>query len=285
VSKAQLTTFQNIKLDSLKQIVATATNDSVKIYALIEIDNIIFLINDNQDLVVNLSIVDLCENKLINSSDYDNNIWYKNKLSISYNNIATHYGNINNYDKALVFYIKSLKIEEEIGTNNTISVTCNNISGIYKKQENYKAAIEYHEKSLIIEERMRMDLKKNFELKHQADSIKHADEILIQQANNLYKEEQLKSERQRINGLILITILILSSLALVFLQLKKVRKGKLLIEEKQKEITDSINYANRLQEGMLAPFNLVQEWLLQSFILYRPKDIVSGDFYWIEKNW
>ena len=136
---------------------------------------------------------------------------------------------------------------------------------------------------MIIEERMRMDLKKNFELKHQADSIKHADEILIQQANNLYKEEQLKSERQRINGLILITILILSSLALVFLQLKKVRKGKLLIEEKQKEITDSINYANRLQEGMLAPFNLVQEWLLQSFILYKPKDIVSGDFYWIEK--
>ena len=50
-------------------------------------------------------------------------------------------------------------------------------------------------------------------------------------------------------------------LGLVFNQLKKVRKGKALVEEKQQEITDSVNYAKRLQQGILVPFDLVQSWL------------------------
>lgn len=52
--------------------------------------------------------------------------------------------------------------------------------------------------------------------------------------------------------------------------------------EKNKEIMDSINYAKRLQEAILPPKSLVKEWLPQSFILYKPKDIVAGDFYWME---
>ena len=73
------------------------------------------------------------------------------------------------------------------------------------------------------------------------------------------------------------------SLGLVFTQLKKVRKAKALVDEKQQEITDSINYAKRLQQGILVPFDLVHSWLSESFIFFKPKDIVSGDFYWIEK--
>ena len=57
---------------------------------------------------------------------------------------------------------------------------------------------------------------------------------------------------------------------------------KKLVEEKNKEITDSINYALRIQTAILPPARIVQEYLLNSFILYKPKDIVSGDFYWME---
>src|ERR1035437_8988719 len=59
---------------------------------------------------------------------------------------------------------------------------------------------------------------------------------------------------------------------------------KKLVEEKNKEITDSINYALRIQTAILPPARIVQEYLLNSFILYKPKDIVSGDFYWMETN-
>ena len=55
---------------------------------------------------------------------------------------------------------------------------------------------------------------------------------------------------------------------------------KNLIEEKQKEIVDSINYAKRIQSAMLASDQLFSKNLKNYFVLFEPKDIVSGDFYW-----
>lgn len=55
---------------------------------------------------------------------------------------------------------------------------------------------------------------------------------------------------------------------------------KLIIEEKQKEIVDSINYARRIQQALLAHEDLLRQNLPNHFILFKPKDIVSGDFYW-----
>jgi serine phosphatase RsbU (regulator of sigma subunit)/F0F1-type ATP synthase assembly protein I len=51
-----------------------------------------------------------------------------------------------------------------------------------------------------------------------------------------------------------------------------------------KQVTDSIHYAKRIQEAILPPNSLVKTVLPQSFVLYKPKDIVSGDFYWIDKK-
>lgn len=56
------------------------------------------------------------------------------------------------------------------------------------------------------------------------------------------------------------------------------------IEVKNKHITDSIRYAKRIQEAILPPENYVKSLLPDSFILYKPKDIVSGDFYWMTKK-
>lgn len=52
------------------------------------------------------------------------------------------------------------------------------------------------------------------------------------------------------------------------------------LEEKQKEITDSITYAKRIQQSLLAHDDLLLKGLGEHFVLYLPKDIVSGDFYW-----
>ena len=50
-----------------------------------------------------------------------------------------------------------------------------------------------------------------------------------------------------------------------------------------KAITDSINYAQRIQSAMLPPETYISELLHENFILYKPRDIVSGDFYWIKQ--
>jgi histidine kinase len=66
---------------------------------------------------------------------------------------------------------------------------------------------------------------------------------------------------------------------------EKVEKINLIIEEKNKGITDSIRYARRIQEAILPDKLLLQQYFPNSFVLYQPKDIVSGDFFWwIEKG-
>jgi serine phosphatase RsbU (regulator of sigma subunit) len=57
-----------------------------------------------------------------------------------------------------------------------------------------------------------------------------------------------------------------------------------VIEEKQKEITDSINYAKRIQEAILPTINNINEHFPSNFVYYKPKDIVAGDFYWMHST-
>lgn len=59
-----------------------------------------------------------------------------------------------------------------------------------------------------------------------------------------------------------------------------IEKQKELVEEKNKEVLDSINYAKRIQAALLTSEKYIQKYLQDFFVLYKPKDIVSGDFYW-----
>jgi len=63
----------------------------------------------------------------------------------------------------------------------------------------------------------------------------------------------------------------------------KIDQQKKMLEEKNKDITDSITYAKRIQKALLASDSVLTKNLPQHFVLYKPKDIVSGDFYWAEK--
>jgi len=65
----------------------------------------------------------------------------------------------------------------------------------------------------------------------------------------------------------------------------QVVKQKEELEEKNKDITDSINYAKRIQEALLPSIEMRKNLFPDAFILFYPRDIVSGDFYWFaEKN-
>jgi len=66
-------------------------------------------------------------------------------------------------------------------------------------------------------------------------------------------------------------------------QRNEAEKQKTIVEEKNKDILDSIDYAKRLQDAILPPMSLILQYLPESFVLYLPKDIVAGDFYWMEK--
>ena len=87
---------------------------------------------------------------------------------------------------------------------------------------------------------------------------KKSNQIITLQKNEVEKQRQLADERREI-----------------------AESPKSIIEEKQKEILDSIHYAKRIQQAMLTSESYFNEYLnAEYFIFYQPKDIVSGDFYW-----
>ncbi|HEX7413134.1 MAG TPA: two-component regulator propeller domain-containing protein [Bacteroidia bacterium] len=63
---------------------------------------------------------------------------------------------------------------------------------------------------------------------------------------------------------------------------EEIVKQKNLIEVKQKEIIDSITYAKRLQQAIFPSSDEIKKYLPDTFLYYKPKDIVAGDFYWME---
>jgi ligand-binding sensor domain-containing protein/serine phosphatase RsbU (regulator of sigma subunit) len=67
------------------------------------------------------------------------------------------------------------------------------------------------------------------------------------------------------------------------LRTKEVVDQKEVIEIKNKDITDSINYAKRIQTSILPPIKRLQQHFSGSFVFYNPRDIVSGDFYWFDQ--
>jgi len=66
----------------------------------------------------------------------------------------------------------------------------------------------------------------------------------------------------------------------VVLQRDEIERQRLKLEDLYKDVTDSIRYAKRLQYSILPPNEFIRKVCPESFVLFKPKDIVSGDFYW-----
>lgn len=76
----------------------------------------------------------------------------------------------------------------------------------------------------------------------------------------------------------------ISRWVIIDIDVTDLKKAQDSIKLQNEKITDSINYAKHIQEMVLPPVEEIQELFRESFILYKPKDIVSGDFYWFFKD-
>ncbi|MFL2564953.1 MAG: SpoIIE family protein phosphatase [Parvicellaceae bacterium] len=199
----------------------------------------------------------------------------------------------NQYYEALKNAEKAAKIDKEM-TGLRSPEILSQLFEIHKKLKNYKKAIFYLEEMVenkdsleklsAKEDITKYESEKEFELKQKLDSLKHLDEIRIQQAETKAKEEEIKTQKIIEAVLFVGILLVIGFLGFVYKQLNTTKKQKLVIEEKQEEITDSINYAKRIQDAMMTSSVYLKDTLPKSFIFFKPKDVVSGDFYWIYKD-
>jgi serine phosphatase RsbU (regulator of sigma subunit)/Tfp pilus assembly protein PilF len=208
------------------------------------------------------------------------------------------------YSEALPYALKCMEIGEQLDFPENIRAAALVLKKIYEKQDKYKEALKMYELSVQMSdsinnrETRKASLKKQFQIEYEFQSAKDS----IANAAKI-TEEKLRSEqevtRQRtftysgIAGLcVMIIVAALSFRAyrtkqkanvIISAQKQFVEEQKHIIEEKHKEITDSINYAERIQRSFLATEEMLKENLQEYFILFKPKDVVSGDFYWASK--
>ncbi|MEO6901454.1 MAG: tetratricopeptide repeat protein [Bacteroidia bacterium] len=208
--------------------------------------------------------------------------------------IGTVYENQVNFGKAIEYYSDALNASISIGLKEGTKNAYKNLASVYTKAEDYKKALNfnnlyYEEKDSILNKE---SIKQIAELNTKYKTEKKEKEIEL-----LLKDQELNeknAKEQRIIRLALIigiaTLVIL--LFLVYQRYRFKQKANLLLEKQKNEIiqqnkliTDSIDYAKNIQDAVLPTEIQVKDLLPQSFILFKPKAIVSGDFYWIaEKN-
>jgi serine phosphatase RsbU (regulator of sigma subunit) len=166
------------------------------------------------------------------------------------------------------------------------------LSKLYEERGDYENSLMFFKKynslkdSLNNEENQKavakQQAKYEYEKQKALDDAEHEKQLAIEQEA---KEKQKIITYSTAGGLALVALF----LVFVFNRLQVTKKQKVVIqeahyklEEKNNEILDSIAYAKRIQTAILPPSKLVKEYLPNNFILYKPKDIVAGDFYWME---
>lgn len=214
--------------------------------------------------------------------------------------IGQSYNSLKNYKSALKYLNQAVAISSAIGDLQTLQESYSAISDVYASMKDWHNAYLTYSKAGTLEDSLNSEQKTKAigRLEAKADFDK---QLVLQKANQ-EKQTALtleESKRQRILiyfitaialAVAIIAIIIFRSLKttrtqkkLIEMQKMSVEQQKLLVEEKNTEILDSINYAKRLQDAILPPLEEVRQSLPDSFVLYKPKDIVAGDFYWMEK--
>jgi serine phosphatase RsbU (regulator of sigma subunit) len=195
---------------------------------------------------------------------------------------------LKNYEKAGGYLIEAYNLADSAGTPKVLMDVNKEIALTFYGLKDYKSAFLYY---------------RNYsDLKDSVMNLERQNQILDLQTRyeteKKEKENRLLKQEQRIlqmtrnfllagaGMLLVIAFLILRNLRikkkdneLLRKQKEEIRQQKEIVEEQKKEITDSIRYARRIQSAILPSEELVKSVAPESFILYLPRDIVSGDFY------
>ena len=110
--------------------------------------------------------------------------------------------------------------------------------------------------------------------------------VLLEAKKNELEKQQLQII-SFIVGLVLLALLLITFYNRYRVTQKQkaiIEEQKIIVDKKNKDIIASINYAQSIQQTMFIPEAEIQESLPGSFIYYKPKDIVSGDFYWFSRK-
>ena len=210
-------------------------------------------------------------------------------LATTYLNVSLIYKELGKMKEAIEYGLKGYQKALESEDKNEVLHAYNNLNAVYAKAGNYEKAYEFSQLYTNLKDSLSgIESQKQInELDKQYQTEKKEKENQVIKAQ--LEVQQIQGKQQRFYLIISAVILVLVAFLSVVLyrQNKQKQRANLklevknkIIEEQHKDIIDSINYAKRIQQAILKEEEHVSAHLPPHFILFKPKDIVSGDFYW-----
>jgi len=238
----------------------------------------------------------------------------KEGIAHSLNNIGIIYSNQGDLIKGLDYLTRGYKLANDIGYPYYITTSSKELSQIAIQQNNFKEAYDMYKIHITMRDSINnietqksailTQTKYDYEIQKTIDDAENQKLMVIEKEQ---KEKQTIITNSVLAGIALLALFLgfvfnrllitkkqkieIESQKLIVEQqkqnveyaYKKTEEQKEIIELAHKEITDSINYALRLQKAILPSFSTIDN-CFNNFILFKPKDVVSGDFYWFENK-
>jgi len=215
-------------------------------------------------------------------------------ISYNLNRLANIMLDLNRLDEALEYGTKSFKVAKELNYIENIRNASKTLYKIYKKQNNTEQALKMYElffqmHDSISNEATRKSSIKN-QLQYEYDKKATADSVRVTEEKKVITAQLKQEKTQRFalyGGLALVALfggVMYNRFKISQKQKYIIEKQKEIVDEKQLEILDSIHYAKRIQNALMANADFINKHLQHNFIVFQPKDIVSGDFYWAAEH-
>jgi serine phosphatase RsbU (regulator of sigma subunit) len=200
--------------------------------------------------------------------------------------ISEVYLSRNDYQNALKYAQEALVLAKETNAFPGLSSSYNLLYRIQKELKNDAEALSNHELYKLYDDSLFSEskMKQLTELQTRYETKKKEQQIDNLESEKLINELKIKRQRNFSFTLMLGFVLIFLFLMVLFRQIKKIRLANHLLAYQKKQITDSIEYASRIQSAVLPPADFISGIIPEHFIFYKPLDIVSGDFYWISEK-
>ncbi len=222
---------------------------------------------------------------------YSPNDLYKQAIALQ--NLGQTYASLGELEKGISNCIKAAGLFEKLNDYTNVYNTYENIANYYSQLGDYKSSNQYytayvHLKDSIFDEDTKNTIHE-MSIKYETDKKEKENQVLILENKN---------KKQVIYFAFGGCALLLGLVFFIFKGYKAKQKAnqelevkneiihqqKTIVEEQHQDIKDSIKYAQRIQGAILPPKNMWQKILPNSFLLYMPKDVLSGDFYWVEET-
>jgi serine phosphatase RsbU (regulator of sigma subunit) len=198
-----------------------------------------------------------------------------------------------NYPRAVAILDTALAIAKDIRSRERVKLCYKELAFTYAASRDFEKAYQHFqyysaEKDSLLNEESSKQITE-MQTKYDTEKKEKENQILKQTVDI----HELNANRQRII-IYSVCALAFTLVLLAFFIYRGYREKKgantilseknKIIEAQHKDITDSIRYAQRIQQAILPPDKMWYGLLPDSFVLYKPKDILSGDFYWIEQR-